>query len=124
MAFVQYLVFDGAALPLPDSYDLSLSSVEADSGGETEAGTVQRDVVRAGVVSISVTFSVSPAWLKKLSGYSKQEKIVVDFLIRRCWSIGGRKCMWTVFRRSWKGILRLRGCGRFRLCCGSFENGL
>ena len=79
MAFVQYLVFDGAALPLPDSYDLSLASVEADSGGETEAGTVQRDVVRAGVVSISVSFSVSPVWLKKLTGYSKQEKIVVDF---------------------------------------------
>lgn len=79
MAFVQYLVFDGAALPLPDSYDFSLASVEADSGGETEAGTTQRDVVRAGIVSISVSFSVSPAWLKKLTGYSKQEKIVVGF---------------------------------------------
>ena len=56
MAFVQYLVFDGATLPLPNSYDLSLSSVEADSGGETEAGTVQRDVVRAGVVLFSPAF--------------------------------------------------------------------
>ena len=55
MAFIQYLTFDGTALPLPDSYEVRMDDVEADSGGETEAGTVQRDVVRAGVVSIPVT---------------------------------------------------------------------
>ncbi len=52
MAFIQYLTFDGTALPLPDSYEVQMEDVEADSGGETEAGTVQRDVVRLGVVSI------------------------------------------------------------------------
>ena len=36
MAFMQYLVFNGINLPMPDSYDVSLSDVEADSGGETE----------------------------------------------------------------------------------------
>ena len=41
MAFFEYLKFDGIALPLPDSYDVSLSAVEADSSGETEAGTTQ-----------------------------------------------------------------------------------
>ena len=56
MAFIQYLTFDGTALPLPDSYEVQMDDVEADSGGETEAGTAQRDVVRAGVVSIPVTF--------------------------------------------------------------------
>ena len=45
MAFFQYLVFDGENLPLPDSYEVELEDVEADSGGETEAGTTQRDVV-------------------------------------------------------------------------------
>ena len=44
MAYLQYLVFNNKNLPLPDSYDLDLSDVEADSGGETEAGTTQRDV--------------------------------------------------------------------------------
>ena len=44
MAFIQYLTFDGTALPLPDSYEVQMDDVEADSGGETEAGTVQRDV--------------------------------------------------------------------------------
>lgn len=79
MAFIQYLVFDGMPLPLPDSYEVSLEDVEADSGGETEAGTTQRDVVRLGVVSIAVSFSVSPRWLKLLTGFKQQEKIGVDY---------------------------------------------
>ena len=55
MAFFQYLVFDGENLPLPDSYEVELEDVEADSGGETEAGTTQRDVVRHGVAPVSYT---------------------------------------------------------------------
>ena len=79
MAFVQYLVFDGVALPLPDSYEVQMDDVEADSGGETEAGTTQRDVVRLGVVSIAVSFSVSPRWLKVLTGFKQREKISVGY---------------------------------------------
>ena len=52
MAFMQYLNFNGADLPLPDSYDLDLSDVEADFSGETEAGTTQRDVVRLSLIHI------------------------------------------------------------------------
>ena len=79
MAFVQYLVFDGVLLPLPDSYEVQLADVEADSGGETKAGTTQRDVVRLGVVSMAVGFSVSPRWLKVLTGFKQREKIVVEY---------------------------------------------
>ena len=79
MAFTQYLKFGGMALPLPDSYDMDLTDVEADSGGETEAGTVQRDIVRAGVVTIAVSFSVSPSWLKRLTAYSKMPKLTVQY---------------------------------------------
>ena len=79
MAFFEYLKFDGTSLPLPDSYDVSLSTVEADSSGETEAGTTQRDVVRQGVVNISVSFSVTAKWLKVLTAYSKQDKLSVDY---------------------------------------------
>lgn len=79
MAFIQYLNFDGEDLPLPDSYEVELKDVEADSGGETEAGTKQRDVVRTGVVNIAVSFSVSPAWLKKLTEYKNQDKIRVGY---------------------------------------------
>lgn len=79
MAFIQYLKFNGTALPLPTSYDCELSAVEADTTGETEAGTTQRDVIRQGVVLISATFSVSPTWLKKLTAYSKQDRLTVQY---------------------------------------------
>ena len=79
MAFFQYLVFDGENLPLPDSYEVELEDVEADSGGETEAGTTQRDVVRHGVAQIPVSFFVTAKWLKKLAGYAKLDKISVQY---------------------------------------------
>ena len=79
MAFFQYLKFDGVDLPLPVSYEVELHDVEADSGGETEAGTVQRDVVRSGVVNIAVTFQVTQKWLKLMTGFKQQEKISVDY---------------------------------------------
>lgn len=79
MAYVQYLAFDGVPLPMPDSYEVELTDVEADSGGETEAGTTQRDVVRSGVVAIPVSFSVSPKWAKKLSEFRKKPKITVSY---------------------------------------------
>lgn len=79
MAFFQYLNFDGVDLPLPDNYEVDMEDKEADSGGETEAGTIQRDVVRSGVVTISVSFSVTQKWLKLLTEFKKQEKIQVRF---------------------------------------------
>ncbi len=79
MAFIQYLNFDGENLPQPDSYEVEMEDKEADSGGETEAGTIQRDVVRAGVVEISVSFSVTQIWLKKLTEYKHQESITVRY---------------------------------------------
>ena len=88
MAFTEYLKINGELLPFPDSYNLSLSSVESDSGGETvesdsggetEAGTIQRDVVRQGVVDISVSFTVTAVWLKKLTAYSKKNKLTVQY---------------------------------------------
>ena len=80
MAHLQYLVFNNENIPMPVSYSVELSDVEADSGGTTEAGTTQRDVVREGVVEISVTFRVSQKWLKKLSEYKKLASITVGYL--------------------------------------------
>lgn len=79
MAFIQYLNFNGENLPLPMTYDMEFTDVEADTSGDTEAGTRQRDVLRSGVVSISVSFQVSPTWLKKLSVYQKEAKIKVSY---------------------------------------------
>lgn len=115
MAFIQYLKFDNTALPLPDSYDMDLSDVEADSGGKTEAGTVQRDVVRAGVVTIGVSFSVSPAWLKRLTAYSKQPKIAVQYFDTEDLVLKKRRCISQATRRSYTRIPHTRGCGRCHL---------
>lgn len=79
MAFMQYLIFDGTTLPMPDSYEVELVDVEAESGGETEAGMMQRDVIRSGVVTIPVSFSVSSKWLKILTEFRKKAKIQVEF---------------------------------------------
>ena len=84
MAFIQYLTFDGTALPLPDSYEVQMDDVEADSGGETEAGTAQRDVVRAGVVSIPVTFSVS-ATRSRVRSLNSRKRSPWIILTRRRW---------------------------------------
>ena len=65
---------------MPASYSVSLSDVEADSGGVTEAGTTQRDVVREGVVQIIVTFRVSKKWLNKFSAYKELASITVGYL--------------------------------------------
>jgi hypothetical protein len=79
MAYIQYLIFDGEKLPLPESYDVEMKDVESDSSGETEAGTMQRDVVRYGVYTISVNFNLSPMWLQKFSTYKRHKSINVVF---------------------------------------------
>ena len=53
--------------------------MEADSGGETEAGTTQRDVVRMALRRSRCRFSVTAKWLKKLAGYAKLDKISVQY---------------------------------------------
>lgn len=79
MAFIQYLTFDSVPLPMPDSYEVELSDVEADTGGETEAGTTQRDVVRSGVVTIPVSFSLSPKWVMAMAEFRRKSKITVGY---------------------------------------------
>ena len=79
MAFMQLLKFNAEPIPKPDSYEVELSDVEADSGGETEAGTTQRDIVRSGVATIPVSFSVSLKWLAKLTVYKDLPSIHVQY---------------------------------------------
>lgn len=80
MAFMQYLVFDGENVPKPTSYGRDPHDVLADSSGETEAGTTQRDIVREGVNDIKVSFRVSQTWLMKFAAYKKKPSITVGFI--------------------------------------------
>ncbi len=79
MAFNHYLNFNGTNLPLPDTYDVDMIDVLTDASGETEAGTRQRDIVRTGMYSISVSFSVSSKWLKILTEYKQLKSMTVTF---------------------------------------------
>lgn len=56
IVFNQYLNFDGEILLLTDSYEIELK----DMGGDSEAGTRQRDMVRIRVGAVTVAFSVFP----------------------------------------------------------------
>lgn len=55
-AFFQYMNFDGVYIPLPDCYEVDISEKEADSGGKTEAGRIQRDVVKLALSSYLFPF--------------------------------------------------------------------
>ena len=112
MAFFQYLVFNGENLPLPDSYEVELEDVEADSGGETEAGTTQRDVVRHGVVRIPVSFSVTAKWLKKLAGYAKLDKISVQYFDVETAELKLAEMYVTGYKAKLKKDTSYKGCGR------------
>lgn len=92
---------------------MGLSDVEADSGGETEAGTTQRDVVRTGVADISVSFSVSPKWVKLLTVYSKLPKIAVEYFDTETLDLKKQKCILLDLRQSWKRIHHTKVCGRY-----------
>ncbi|MCC2256308.1 hypothetical protein LKD70_18185 [Ruminococcus sp. CLA-AA-H200] len=57
-----------------------LQSAIGDTEKKLEAlEQAQEDVVRAGVVSIPVTFSMSAKWLKILTEFKQQEKITVGY---------------------------------------------
>lgn len=80
MKYQSYLIIEGVDLPLPNSYDLEFRDIEADTGGETEAGTIQRDIVRNKVASISVDFSCSPKLVKTLSGFANKPNLQIKYL--------------------------------------------
>lgn len=80
MKYQSYLIIEGVDLPLPNSYDLEFSDIETDTGGEIEAGTIQRDIVRNKVASISVGFSCSHKLVKTLSSFANKSNLKVKYL--------------------------------------------
>ena len=115
MAYFEYLKLNGTVLPLPDSYDMGLSAVEADSSGETEAGTFQRDVVRQEVVNISVSFSVTVKWLQRLTAYSKEDKLSVDYFDTETAELKNTEMYIEGFSAKLKRIHPIRVYGRYLL---------
>ena len=86
---MQYLIFNNENVPMPASYSVNLTDIEADSGCMKEAGTTQRDIIREGVVEIRVSFNVSRRWLKKFSSYKKLASITVQYLDTETFTMTG-----------------------------------
>ena len=80
MKHQSYLILEGIELPLPNSYDIEFRDIEAETGGETEAGTIQRDIIRNKVAHISVNFTCSPKFVKQLSKFTKRSILNVKYL--------------------------------------------
>ncbi len=98
MAFNTYLKFGWVTLPKPESYELSLVDVESESSGETEAGTIQRDIARIGVVNISVSFALSADWLQTIATYSKETKISVSYFDTKTLALKSTEMYMTDFK--------------------------
>lgn len=77
MAFIQYLAFDGTPLLLQDSYEVQMVDIEADSGGETEAGTLA-------VKNAEMFIDGYKAELVKDTSYYK-ERWKVSFTLKEFW---------------------------------------
>ena len=54
MAYQKYLIFNGTEMQLPTEYEVSKSDIESDGGGQTEAGTTRRDIIREGVPALQL----------------------------------------------------------------------
>lgn len=75
-----YLTINGEALPIErDNYKVSYRDILSDDGGETEAGTTIRTVIREGVPSIAVSFNVTETWLRKIRAFKKFSSLNVVF---------------------------------------------
>jgi hypothetical protein len=67
MKHQSYLIIEGVDLPLPNSYNLEFRDIEADTAGETEAGTIQRDIVRKVVIDVYILFHPSESPFHRLA---------------------------------------------------------
>ncbi len=75
-----YLSVNDVVLPVKrDDYTVSYKDVISDDGGTTEAGTTIRSVIREGVPSISVSFTVREPMLITLRALKSQSSVSVVF---------------------------------------------
>ncbi len=74
-----YLSVNDVVLPVKrDDYTVSYKDVISDDGGTTEAGTTIRSVIREGVPSISVSFTVSESMLVTLRALKSQSSDITS----------------------------------------------
>lgn len=64
-------------LPDPEQYQVQYEDVATVT--KTEAGTTQRDVTRAGVVTITATWTLSPAGVRAVTESLKKDSVAVTY---------------------------------------------
>lgn len=74
-----YIKINNEKIPTPDELEFEFRDIEGSSSGITEAGITHRDIVREGVIVISLKFTLSTKWLVKLSKMLKQNIIKVKY---------------------------------------------
>lgn len=75
-----YLSINGIEMPVKrDDYSVSYTDVVSNDGGTTEAGTMIRDVIREGVPSVAVNFTVTEQLLAVLRSYKRLPSLDVVF---------------------------------------------
>lgn len=74
-----YLKINNIKIPTPDELEFEFNDIESSSGGITQAGIKQRDVLREGVVSITVKLTLTSKWLLKISELLKNRELEVKY---------------------------------------------
>ena len=75
-----FLKINDELYPKPNSYELEFRDIDKSTSGETEAGTIQRDIVRSAVVTISVKYNCSPKLIKKITSLKNFSKLKVEYM--------------------------------------------
>lgn len=74
-----YIKINNEKIPTPDEFEFEFRDIEGSSSGVTEAGVMHRDIVREGVISISLKLTLTNDYLLKLSKMLKQDIIPVKY---------------------------------------------
>lgn len=75
-----YIKINDEKIPTPDELEFEFKDIEGASSGLTEAGVLHRDIVREGVVVISLKLTVSMKYLVKLSKLMRGNILKVKYL--------------------------------------------
>lgn len=74
-----YLKIENNVLPVEPGKGYSLSLSDYDRTSQTEAGTTVREVTRADIPSISVTFDCDKEMLIEMRGYKSKASVAVKY---------------------------------------------
>lgn len=77
---MELLTIDGAAMPVPHEYQVTLSDLDSDGTGRTEDGVLVRERVRGGVAKIAVHwYALTTAECAAILNATAPDRFTVDY---------------------------------------------